>query len=66
MWAKLSKAILHNRIPLLIFFLIATLFMGWNARNLKLSYAGSKILPLTDSVFINITTLKSNLEKMEA
>ena len=58
MWAKLSKAILQNRIPLLIFFLIATLFMGWNARNLKLSYAGSKILPLTDSVFIKYNSFK--------
>ncbi len=58
MWAKLSKAILQNRIPLLVFFLIATLFMGWNARNLKLSYAGSKILPLTDSVFIKYNTFK--------
>ncbi|MGF1923328.1 MAG: efflux RND transporter permease subunit [Bacteroidia bacterium] len=58
MWAKLSKAILQNRIPLLIFFLLATVFMGWHARNLKLSYAGSKILPLTDSVFIKYNTFK--------
>jgi len=58
MWAKLSRAILQNRIPLLIFFLIATIFMGWNARNLKLSYAGSKILPLTDSVFIKYNNFK--------
>lgn len=58
MWAKLSRAILQNRIPLLIFFLIATIFMGWHARNLKLSYAGSKILPLTDSVFIKYNDFK--------
>ncbi len=58
MWAKLSRAILQNRIPILIFFLIATIFMGWHARNLKLSYAGSKILPLTDSVFIKYNNFK--------
>jgi len=58
MWAKLARAILQNRIPLLIFFLVATIFMGWNARNLKLSYAGSKILPLTDSVFITYNNFK--------
>lgn len=58
MWAKLSKAILQNRILLILFFLIATIFMAWHARNLKLSYAGSKILPLTDSVFIKYNAFK--------
>ena len=58
MWAKLSKAILQNRILLILFFLIATIFMAWHARNLKLSYAGSKILPLTDSVFVKYNAFK--------
>lgn len=58
MWAKLSRAILQNRIVLILFFLVATVFMAWHARNLKLSYAGSKILPLTDSVFIKYNAFK--------
>lgn len=58
MWAKLSKAILQNRILIILFFLVATIFMAWHARNLKLSYAGSKILPLTDSVFIKYNAFK--------
>jgi predicted RND superfamily exporter protein len=58
MWAKLSRAILQNRILIILFFLIATIFMAWHARNLKLSYAGSKILPLTDSVFIKYNAFK--------
>src|SRR5690606_10381396 len=58
MWAKFAKLILTYRIPLILFFLIATLFMGWNARNIKLSYAGSKILPLTDSAFIKYNQFK--------
>jgi len=58
MWAKLSKVILQNRILIIIFFLLATFFMAWHARNLKLSYAGSKILPLTDSVFIKYNAFK--------
>jgi predicted RND superfamily exporter protein len=58
MWAKLSRAILQNRILIILFFLVATIFMAWHARNLKLSYAGSKILPLTDSVFIKYTAFK--------
>jgi len=58
MWANFSKIILRYRIPVLLFFLLATIFMGWHARNLKLSYAGSKILPLTDSVFIKYNAFK--------
>jgi predicted RND superfamily exporter protein len=58
MWAKLSRAILQNRIPIILFFLIATIFMAWHAKNLKLSYSGSKILPLTDSVFIKYNAFK--------
>lgn len=58
MWAKLSRAILQNRILLLLFFLVITIFMAWNAKNLKLSYAGSKILPLTDSVFVKYNSFK--------
>lgn len=58
MWAKLSGAILKNRILLILFFLIATIFMAYHAKNLKLSYAGAKILPLTDSVFIKYNTFK--------
>lgn len=32
--------------------------MAWHAKNLKLSYAGSKILPLTDSVFVKYNAFK--------
>jgi predicted RND superfamily exporter protein len=58
MWAKLSRAILQNRILIILFFLVATIFMAWHAKNLKLSYSGSKILPLTDSVFIKYNAFK--------
>ncbi len=58
MWSKLSRVILQNRILIIIFFIVATVFMTYHAKNLKLSYAGSKILPLTDSVFIKYNTFK--------
>ena len=58
MWAKLSRLILQNRILIILFFIVSTVFMGYHAKNLKLSYAGSKILPLTDSVFIKYNTFK--------
>ena len=58
MWAKLSRVILQNRISIIIFFIVATVFMAYHAKNLKLSYAGSKILPLTDSVFVKYNAFK--------
>ena len=58
MWSKLSRVILQNRILIILFFIVATVFMAYHAKNLKLSYAGSKILPLTDSVFIKYTNFK--------
>ena len=58
MWAKLSRAILQNRISIILFFIVATIFMAYHAKNLKLSYSGAKILPLTDSVFIKYNAFK--------
>lgn len=58
MWAKLSNAILKNRVLLIILFIAITIFMGWQAKNIKLSYSGAKILPLTDSVFVKYNAFK--------
>ncbi len=58
MWAKLSNIILKNRVLFIVLFVAITLFMGWQAKNIKLSYAGSKILPLTDSVFVKYNAFK--------
>lgn len=58
MWAKLSKFILQNRISILLFFIAGTIFMAWQAKNVKLSYTGSKILPVTDSAFIKYNVFK--------
>lgn len=58
MWAKFSRIILQNRITFILFFLVTTLFMAWQATNLKLSYAGSKILPLSDSAFVAYNAFK--------
>ena len=52
MWAGFAKLVLKSRMALVLFFVAITLFMGYTARKIQLSYAGSKILPLTDSAFI--------------
>lgn len=59
MWNKFSKFILSNRISILIAFFLITVFMTWKATYVKLSYTGSKILPLTDSAFIDYNNFKS-------
>lgn len=58
MWVKLSRFILQNRIAIIVFFLLGTVFMAWQAKNVKLSYTGSKILPVTDSAFIKYNAFK--------
>lgn len=58
MWSNLSKFILQNRIVLILFFVFGTIFMAWQAKNVKLSYTGAKILPVTDSAFIKYTEFK--------
>jgi len=58
MWAKLSRFILQNRIAIILFFVLGTIFMAFQAKNVKLSYTGSKILPVTDSAFIKYNNFK--------
>lgn len=58
MWSKIANIILRNRISLILIFLALTIFMAWQAKNIKLSYAGAKILPLTDTTFIKYNNFK--------
>ncbi len=59
MWNNFSRFILSNRILILLFFFVLTAFMAWKASFVKLSYTGSKILPMTDSAFIKYNNFKS-------
>lgn len=58
MWVKLSRFILQNRIAIIVFFVLGTIFMAYQAKNVKLSYTGSKILPVTDSAFVKYNAFK--------
>lgn len=58
MWNNFSKFILSNRIIILVVFFVLTLFMAWKASFVRLSFTGSKILPLTDSAFIRYNEFK--------
>lgn len=58
MWLKLARFILNNRISIILLFIAITLFMAWQSTNIKLSYAGAKILPLSDSTFVKYSQFK--------
>lgn len=58
MWVRLSKFILQNRIAIILFFLMGTVFMAFEARKVKLATNGAKILPVTDSAFIKYNIFK--------
>ena len=51
MWIKISGIILRNKITLLIIVLVLTLFFGYHARNLEMSYEYASLLPRKDQAF---------------
>lgn len=51
MWLKVSGVILRNKISLLGILLIITLFLGYNARKVEMSYEYASLLPKKDQAF---------------
>ncbi|MBE7175483.1 MAG: MMPL family transporter [Mucilaginibacter polytrichastri] len=58
MWNRISQLILNNRALWLIIIGIITVFMGWKASQVQLSFSGKKVLPSSDSAFIKYTIFK--------
>ena len=52
MWAKIGSFILRYRLPLGLLLLAITLFMGWNAQYVRMSYKFNGVLPDDDSTKI--------------
>ena len=46
MWYQLGRFVLRNRIVLLIALLLVTIFMGWEASQVKISYESSNAIPI--------------------
>ncbi len=53
MWTVVARIILRNRIPILILIGLMTIFMGYHAQNVSVSYKFARILPSDDSARIN-------------
>ena len=58
-WSRIADFILSNRIVLLVFVLLGTVFMGHQAVHVKLSYELAKILPVTDPDYQRYDAFKS-------
>ena len=53
MWVWLSRIILRNRIAVLIILALITIFMGFQAKRVEMSYEYSQLLPKKDSAYVD-------------
>lgn len=53
MWTKIAGIILRNRIAFIAGVLLGTIFMGFQARNIQMSYENADLLPKTDSAYLD-------------
>jgi predicted RND superfamily exporter protein len=58
MWKFLANKILRNRVAFISVLLLLTLFMGYKAANIKLSYEFARVLPTTDPAYVEYETFR--------
>lgn len=58
MWVKTAGTILRNRIAFLIAIFIITIFMGYQAKHVEMSYEYSALLPASDTASKDAETFK--------
>ncbi len=58
MWTKIAGIILRNRIAFITGVLLCTVFMGFQARNIQMSYESADLLPKTDSAYLDYTKFR--------
>src|ERR1017187_1182326 len=57
-WKKLADIILKNRPLILALIAILTIFMGYEASKVRITFNGGKVLPVTDSAYIRYMQFK--------
>ena len=60
MWVKVARFILKYRVAIIVFLTISTAFMGYEAKNVHLSYEYASLLPQTDSAYIQFVHFKED------
>jgi len=58
MWGAIASIILRNRIVILLILLALTVFMGWQASQIELSYQFVKPLPKDDQAMVDYNSFK--------
>ena len=58
MWRYFAKKILRNRIAFIIALAVITALMGYEGSKIQLSYEFAKVLPKTDSAYIDYDNFK--------
>src|SRR5690606_17404573 len=58
MWKSFSRILLRNRLVIIILLILATVFMGYHAKTVKMGYEMAQLLPRTDSTFIAFEKFK--------
>jgi uncharacterized protein len=58
-WKKLADFILKQRILILVVIGLASIFMGYKASQVRITFNGGKVLPVTDSAYIRYMQFKS-------
>jgi predicted RND superfamily exporter protein len=57
-WKKLADIILKNRLLILGLIAISSIFMGYKASQVRITFNGGKVLPVTDSAYIRYMQFK--------
>lgn len=58
MWTKIAGIILRNRIAFISGILLGTIFMGFQLRNIQMSYENADLLPANDSAYIDYSRFR--------
>jgi len=57
-WKKLADLILKNRLLVLAIIVVSSIFMGYQASRVRITFNGGKVLPVTDSAYIRYMQFK--------
>ena len=57
-WKKFADLILKNRLSILALIVILSMFMGFEASKVRITFNGGKVLPVTDSAYIRYMQFK--------
>jgi len=57
-WKKFADLILKNRLIILAIVGVLSVFMGYEACKVRITFNGGKVLPVTDSAYIRYTQFK--------